>query len=75
MEARRITPDIMRAETKLRHVERAWAASNDLHQARWSERRLRVIANMDPDVQKHLVTLGVLLEQDVKDSVPFVGRP
>ena len=73
---RRITPEIMKAETALVKMDAAANESMRALHLRWLNKRRRLIAGWPVEVAQALVAVGVITGDQVQDAAEFVqGGP
>jgi len=68
MSERRITPEIMKAETALVRLDKAYQESLVAHTKRWQAKRMGFISGLPLEVASALVALKVLPGQQVQDA-------
>jgi hypothetical protein len=68
---RRITAELVKAETKLVTLERRRQASADLHERTWRQKRLALIKSFPGDVLAALHAMNVLEDEDIDELEGF----
>jgi hypothetical protein len=76
MSERKITPEIMKAETALSRHDKAYAKSLETHTQKWQAKRFALVNGLPVEVASALVALKVLDGQEVQDAAEFAqGGP